>query len=152
MRKDKKEIREDTKGKEEEMKRKNCPRFNRCSAPLCPLCTEKELKNYLWYPGEEEICPRKDMAHLLWTKNQKKIEKKAKDSFTYFTYEMLNRKITIKKGIMGINPDKDEEAQLKKWLKAHPAKKELTEEEKEIYRKRFEKNVLQREKKLCSFP
>jgi len=38
-----------------------CPRFNRCSAPLCPL--DENLNNHTWYIGEE-ICRAHGHNHM----------------------------------------------------------------------------------------
>jgi len=103
-----------------------CPYFNKCNVPLCPLDTSS-LKNGIWYP-DEDICPRR--FRLLWLKNQRKIKQRTKDNDRYFTLEMLDRPIIIKTGIVGLDPNKVEENQLKLWLKYHPVKKELSEEEK----------------------
>jgi len=93
----------------------------KCSAPLCP--EEKlSLEQEIFYP-DEEICHKKDYGRLEWIKAQRKIKRKAKDD-TYFTYEMLNRKCIIRKGIKGLNPMKAETPQLKKWLHKHPKRKQ----------------------------
>ncbi len=112
--------------------REECPYWNGCNAPMCPLLSEEELKKVIWYP-DEDICKRKDFQKLLWIRNQKKIKKRAKDVDHYFTFDMLNRDMRISKGIHGLDPDKDEKAQKKKWMSMH---KEITEEDRKRMRER----------------
>ena len=111
--------------------RKSCPYSEFCNAPLCPL-DEDSLKNDVWY-ADEEICKRRDFADLLWIKNQKKIAKKTNDFDTYYTFDMLNRKMRIAKNISGLNPDKDEQIEKKKWFENH---KELSKSEIEKLKER----------------
>ena len=113
--------------------REDCPKFDKCGAPLCPLDSES-LKDGIWYP-DEEICKRKNVP--AWVKAQRKIAKKTQDIDKYFNYAMLSRNCKIRKGISGIDPDKAEEPQLKKWFKAHPVKREWSEEEKKAFKKRI---------------
>ncbi len=117
--------------------RKMCPKYEGCSAPLCPLDVNS-LQNIIWYP-DEEICKFKPFGGLLFIRNQRKIANKTGDVTKYFTYDMLNRKFIIKKGITGLDPDKEERLQLKKWFKSHPEQKEISSKEKEELRKRMAK-------------
>lgn len=116
------------------MESKECRRFEGCSAPLCPMDAES-LKNGIWYP-DEDICPLNDSSRLLWVRNQKKIAKRCRDG--YFNIRMLDHSCIIKRGITGIDPDLDDDAQTKKWLKGHPVKRELTDDEKEVLRQRIQ--------------
>jgi len=133
------------------VKRQECKRYDTCSAPLCPM-DDQSLQNGIWYP-DEEICHNQAYRSLTWIKNQKKIAKKAcpvgigprkkgYDSYgvgsygagamdRYFTLKMLDRNIVIRKGIEGLDPDHDEAYQLRRWLKAHPEKRELSKTERE---------------------
>lgn len=120
------------------MTSEGCPNFNKCGAPLCPLDLAS-LKNGLWYP-DEEICKKQPAPN--WVKVQRKIAKKTVNEDKYFNYAMLSRNCQIRKGIVGIDPDKAEEPQLKKWFKAHPVKREWSEEEKVASREKFLENVL----------
>ena len=92
-----------------------CTKFDTCNAPMCPLL-KKHLGIACWY-ADEDTC---NMKRAQWLITQKKIAKKAKDNDTYYTFEMLNRNIVVRGGITGLDPDKAEEPQLKKWLTAHP--------------------------------
>lgn len=111
-----------------QLKPDQCRHFDSCSAPLCPLDLE-HLKTGIWYP-DEEICRLKKITE--WIKLQKKIAKKAKDTVTYYTYEMLSRNCKVGTGMMGLNPDKPKESQLEDWLKKHPSKKALSEKQKKV--------------------
>ncbi len=102
-----------------------CKHWDKCSAPLCPL----NLNKGIWYPNEE-VCSNRKFFGLQWVKNQKKIAKRAGDKDSFFTVNMLDRKITIRTGIKGLNPDTANEADEAKWIEEHPPKKVLTEEEK----------------------
>jgi len=117
-----------------------CPSFSNCSAPICLLDPTKE--NCIWLP-DEEICKKNFPPK--WVKNQKKIQKRGKDSNNYYTFKMLKRNCVIAKGITGIIPEgigrSSLEIREKNWLKKHPAKKILTEKEKEVLRERFGKNI-----------
>ena len=103
------------------MNKLECPYFDSCNAPLCPL-DEEGLKKAIWYP-DEGICKRR--LNRPWLKIQKKIAKRAKHSDGYFTIQMLVHSCRICKGIEGLDPDKEEGPQLQKWLKNHSAKRGL---------------------------
>jgi len=120
------------------LKREDCPSFDTCGAPLCPLDLES-LKNGIFYP-DEEICKRRNAP--AWIKVQRKIAKKTGDKDKYFTYEMLAQNCVISKGITGLDPDKEQAPQLKRWLEHHPVKRERTEEERIVLRERFLENIL----------
>ncbi|MHA1286156.1 MAG: hypothetical protein ACTSPB_02010 [Candidatus Thorarchaeota archaeon] len=112
-----------------------CPHFRKCGAPLCPLDPES-LRKGIWYP-DEPICHKRPTPG--WVKAQKKIRRKTKNVNRYFTFEMLNQNCIIGKGMVGLNPDikKDEEEQLKQWLKKHPPKKTLSAAERDKARQRM---------------
>ena len=98
-----------------------CRHFDSCSAPLCPL-DSSSLGGGLWYP-DEEICRVRKFQQEQWLKNQKKLKKVGNLDSGYFTKEMLDRRLIVRKGIKGIDPDKDESRQLKRWLSEHPDRK-----------------------------
>ena len=106
-----------------------CKRFDSCGAPLCPL-DEDSLQNGLWYP-DEESCESVEFRMMPWIKRERKISKRARESDHYFLFKMLQRDIIIKKGIAGIDPDRDEPGQLISWFGAHPEKKPLTDLQKQ---------------------
>lgn len=91
-----------------------CKHFSTCSAPICPLDD-----GGIWYP-DEKICKVRRFQQEQWVKNQKKIKKVGNYDTGYFTKEMLDRRLFVKKGIKGIDPEKDEPRQIKKWLHEHP--------------------------------
>jgi len=115
------------------MKAKECPRYEACGAPVCPLNFPERFD---WFPSDE-ICKNKNYSNLDWIKNQKKIAKKAKDPDKYFNFRMLNQNCRITKGIIGLDPEKDEDLQLKKWLTLHPAQKKMSLAQRKIVAERF---------------
>ena len=81
-----------------------CPFFNSCNAPICPL--DENKGKVIWY-SDEAICKNRDFSDLEYIKTQKKIAKVNKKHSVkgYFTFKMLNRKIIVRSGIQGINDD-----------------------------------------------
>jgi hypothetical protein len=116
-----------------------CPRHEECNVPLCPQ-DESSMKNCIWYP-DEDICPKVDVP--AWVKRQRKIAKRTGSDFEkgYFNHRMLSVNCRIKKGIWGLDPDKDEleDKQIEKWLLAHPPEKPMSEERKETARTMLKK-------------
>jgi len=112
-----------------EITRPKCKNYDACSAPLCPL-DEQSLRHGLWYP-DEEVCTLRDHSGLLWIRNQKRLIKKAGRADRHFTLEMLNRNCIIRRGIEGLDPDAPEGMQLRRWLKAHPERRDLSKEDRE---------------------
>jgi len=122
---------------------KDCPYYDNCSANLCPL--DSIVSNRIWLPEENdtyEICRNSEFADLQFIITQKKIRKALRkrtgERDDYFTYDMLNRDITVKSGIRGIPSDppdnvKDStawyERREKLWLANHPERKKLSMEE-----------------------
>jgi len=114
------------------MNRSECTQYDKCSAPLCPL--DKQTLMYgIWYP-DEEICRK---HHHRWVKTQKKIAKRARNKDHYYVLQMLKQDCVIGRAIDGLDPNYDESSQLGKWLKNHPPKKQLTEEEKGVLAERM---------------
>jgi len=80
-----------------------CPSFEGCEAPLCPL--DEGLSDAAWYP-DEDICVSRKFPSLHWLKRQKRLRKyKAPASNGYFTKEMLENMRRCSSGTKGINPD-----------------------------------------------
>jgi len=123
------------------MKPTECPQFESCSAPLCPL--EKSGTHDIWYP-DEEICHTKAVKTPLWVKNQRKIARRTGDKDKYFTYTMLTQHCIIKNGITGIDPDHTEEQcriDEKRWLQRHPEIREYTAAEKQEFLRRVKGEI-----------
>jgi hypothetical protein len=98
------------------------------------------LGNDIWY-ADEEICQSHEYSRLDWIRNQRKIAKKTRDLDTFYTYHMLQQNCVIGKGIDGLDPDKDiseKERDETKWLKQHPEKRILSDEEREELKNRME--------------
>jgi len=122
---------------------KDCSYYDNCSANLCPL--DPIISRRIWLPEENdtyEICRNPEFAGLQFIKTQKKIRKalrkRTAERDNCFTYDMLNRDITVKSGIRGIPSDppdnvKDSTAWYKRreklWLARHPERKKLSMEE-----------------------
>lgn len=119
-----------------------CPYFETCSAPLCPL-DEEDLDCGIWYP-DEEICKRR--FRLPWLKTQKRIARITSDRYIYFTKEMLERNCIIGSGMKGLDPDKEEEPQLKTWMKKHPPKRQLSDEERKRIKERLKRYSFRKQK------
>lgn len=117
------------------MPKEDCPKCETCGASICPLNFPEK---YSWFP-DEEICRNRDYFNLDWIKNQKKIAKRTKDTSKYFNFQMLNRNCRIVKGIIGLDSEKDEALQLKKWLVLHPTRKKMSPAQRKIIAERFRK-------------
>ena len=108
------------------MTNKECPRFDGCNAPLCPLDTERQYR--FWYP-DEDIC-KLQAAATDWVRRQRRVAKKAIDTGLFFTIKMLSHNCRIRTGIKGLDPNAPESQRLKherEWIKQHP-KIVITEE------------------------
>lgn len=104
---------------------------------LCPL--DPNLDTQMWYP-DEPICARQGMlVEHPWLKTQRKIAKRTRRQDRYYTDKMVQRNCIVGRGMVGLDPERDEEPQLERWLRIHPAKKKLTEEEKVILREKMKK-------------
>ena len=105
-----------------------------CEAPFCPLESNSLI---IWYAGEE-ICRDRVHRNLPLVQAQRKLAKMAPAG--YFTLEMLNRNCINKTGMLGLDPDREERPQLQLWLKNHPAKQEISDEDREKRRELMKKN------------
>ena len=132
----------------------DCKYFHNCSANLCPL--DLEISKRIWIPSEndtDEICRNSEFSNLQFIKTLKKIRRtlrnREKERDDFFTFEMLNRDITIKSGIKGIPLDppdtvKDAFTWYRKkerlWMARHPERRELSA--KEIQRRKVQMKAL----------
>jgi hypothetical protein len=81
-----------------------CPSFEGCSAPLCPV--SPSLDKSIWYP-DEAICQRRkslDFIRPKWVRTQRKVSRKAPTDDRYFTKEMLENIKAVRKP-EGKDPD-----------------------------------------------
>ena len=118
-----------------------------CNNQVCPMV--KDNSRYIWY-SEEDTCSNPEYKDELTVINQKKLKKKKAQG--YFTYEMLNMRIVVKKGISGIDPDVPEAVDIRgqkavdklykdredAWFNAH---QEITDEQIEKKRITGMKNI-----------
>lgn len=120
----------------------DCKSFSDCNANLCPL--DPDLKSRVWLPEEsehEDTCHSPEFSSMQFVRTQKKIARRVRrkngDRDDYFTFEMLNRNITVGSRICGVSePSESMSDSLKrysdrekKWILAHPEKKQLSVEE-----------------------
>ena len=96
-----------------------CTLYETCNTPLCPL--DGSSLNGIWYP-DEEICRSRVHGNLPWMKAQRKLARVAAGG--YFTVEMLNRLVVIRKGIVGLDPNLPEEPQLRAWFQKRTEKQD----------------------------
>lgn len=124
---------------------KECSLWDGCNAPICPADKES-LHSAIWYPTEG-FCTSYAFCKLPWIRNQRKLARKVRNKDFYYTLEMLSHNCVITVATEGLNPDTtdyQDKTALKKWLKQHPKKREVSEEERENRRKMFNANVLSR--------
>lgn len=101
-----------------------CKFYAGCEAPFCPLAAESYRG--ILYPGEE-ICRSRSQGNLSWIQAQRRLIKA--NAGGYFTMAMLERDCILKTGIRGLDPDKEEKPQLQDWMRKHPRKKQVTDED-----------------------
>ena len=118
-----------------------CKFYTLCEAPFCPLAASN-FKG-IWYPGED-ICRSRMYGNLSWIQAQRKLVKAAADG--YFTMEMLNRDCILKTGIRGLDPDREEKPQLQEWMRKHPRKRQVTNEERAEIKERLKKHIFKPKK------
>ena len=114
--------------------REECKMYEVCEAPFCPLESNSLI---IWYAGEE-ICREREHKSLPWGQAQRKLAKVK--STGYFTLAMLKQDCFIKAGIQGLDPDKEEKSQLQLWLKNHPQKQKISDEDRAQRRDLMKKN------------
>ena len=100
------------------MKEIACGLFENCLAPLCPM--DKSSLKGIWY-SDEEICRSRTHGNLTWIRAQRKIARVKAEG--YFTLEMLADIRTARKGLTGLDPNEEEQAQLRRWLDLHAKKR-----------------------------
>ena len=103
--------------------RPTCTLYETCNTPLCPL--DGSSLSGIWYP-DEEICRSRVHGNLPWMKAQRKLARIAAGG--YFTVEMLNRLVVIRKGITGLDPNEPEESQLRAWLQKRAGRQDSPKE------------------------
>ena len=100
------------------MKEIACGLFENCLAPLCPL--DKNSLKGIWY-SDEEICRSRTHGNLTWIRAQRKIARVKAEG--YFTLEMLADIRTARRGLTGLDPNEEEQTQLRRWLDLHARKR-----------------------------
>ncbi len=82
------------------MNLEDCPSYENCDAPLCPLYEFKELS--VWYP-DEDICNK--IGRPIWVKKQRRIQKRATDRDSHYTIEMLEAIYGVSKATRGLDAE-----------------------------------------------
>lgn len=121
-----------------ELKAKDCPRFEFCSASICPL-DEQSIRLSNWLP-DDEICSSQEFSKVPWILNQRKLQKKVRNRDFCFTHEMLCRNCVITVATEGIDPDHDYtdlDKDIAKWLDEHPEKQPISDAKREELKKRM---------------
>ena len=136
---------------ENEISPQQCSMWKECNDMICPMDQGKEKR--IWYAEkgfEEDVCNNPEYRNNFAVRNQKKL--KRFNPSGYFTYQMLNRDIIIRKGITGIDPDVPEtvydrgqktidklyEDREQSWIAEHSG---FTAEQKQQARERGMKNI-----------
>jgi hypothetical protein len=104
----------------------NCPRFETCSSPICPLAVDI-LTQVCWF-ADEETCGLQEFRSLPWVKLQRKIARKTRRDRErgVFTHAMLSLDPPpiVGSRFMGLDPSSDtwneDHAQ---WLKEKSRKR-----------------------------
>ena len=87
---------------------------------MCPM--DKNIEERIWYP-DEDICGVHKFCKDKYIKLQRKIKKKVRNRDLYFTFDMLNRNITIVRGTKGLSPNDKVKEQEEKWIEKHKDRK-----------------------------
>lgn len=122
------------------MKAKECPRYDFCSAAICPM-DEESIRLSPWMP-DGEVCCNETFRHLRWVRRQRKISKVVRDHDSIYTCRMLQHDCVVGRAMTGIDPDteyKDMKKAEDEWLARHPVKHTLTDEEREARSRRLPK-------------
>lgn len=98
------------------MTAQDCPRYDKCSAPLCPM-DEKSLVQASWFPNEEICKKRHPDGRPPWINTQKKIAKQTKDLDTSYTHKMLCAITHVPHTITGMDPNNPLSEGENKWFK-----------------------------------
>ena len=120
----------------------NCPYFEECNAPLCPIDAQS-LAHGSWFP-DEETCKRREFA-ADWIGRQRKVARSTggDPDRGCFTVEMLSRNFRISGGLRGLDPDRGPitAQRSEAWLSEHPALRELTGTERQALASKFRARV-----------
>lgn len=108
-----------------------CPQYDSCNAPICPL--DAGNARHAWFP-DEDICSCRNLPDGSpkpeWVEAQRKIARATKDPDRgYFTIRMLQATYKVGKGIRGVDPDSGrEEEAIATWISKRKPPVVLSEE------------------------
>ena len=127
----------------------SCPLYEKgCNNMLCPMLSEPGI----WY-SEEDLCLNREYRNDPVVINQKKLKKKHPEG--YFTSEMLSRRLVIRSGISGIDPDVPSSIDMKgqsavdnlyldrekQWTESHKEIPQATRENRKAYPQKMADNM-----------
>jgi hypothetical protein len=108
-----------------------CPHFDSCSAPLCSE-DPASLMYAVWF-GDEEVCRRADYRAVPIVRVQRRIARLTGGELGQgcFTAPMLGQGCRLTRVIRGLDPEAGPISpdRVARWLRDHPTKRSLTEQE-----------------------
>ena len=114
---------------------RNCKKFERCAAPICPMVGMIDT-SAIWFP-REEICSLQKYCKTNLVRNQRKIAKKARNTEGFFNQEMLSHRLIVGKLIKGICPDlpiSESGKVISNWIGRHPERQMSEEQKRKLYK------------------
>lgn len=97
---------------------RDCPRFDSCDAPLCPMDEDRARRT--WF-ADEPICAQVGMRSTRFVKIQQKIARAGTPPTSFFTVPMLESVGGVKAGIAGLDANSTANRHLREleWIKKH---------------------------------
>jgi len=85
--------------------RADCPRFETCSAPICPMSADS-LRDCAWFP-DEDVCQLAQYRSTPMVARQRRIARvtEGDSGRGCFTAAMLSHPCMITRGIQGLDPE-----------------------------------------------
>jgi len=109
------------------MTARDCPHFQVCSAPLCPM-DALSMQDGFWFPNDP-VCRRTDVPN--WVKRQRSIVRRIGQNAERgaFTVTMLSHPSVIGKKYSGLDLERTDLAPETEaeWCMRHPSRKPLSE-------------------------
>jgi len=97
--------------------------WERCPANICADDPEgpEGMALRTWY-ADEPICTSVKAKGILWWRTQRKIRRLVSRGFDVpgiFTFAMLNRRLVVRPGICGLDPELNDPDAERRWISAH---------------------------------
>ena len=102
------------------MSARDCPRFDSCSAPICPMEPASLVKG-TWFPAEDQLCKLEKYGRTPLVSRQRKIAR-ATRGMSYresgvFASAMIEHPCVIRRGFRGLDPEEPASgAAVRKWI------------------------------------